>query len=127
MAKLPPTAYLRLVDVWLIRLFNARNLNSKNDLYFSTQLVPFIEVVLTTLCELYNNDGAVNHHGFSRYIEMLNSMNIPVILHLLIVQYGIFLSWSLTISYIFMQKLFVLVVHMTVDKFLGFWYSGYQP
>ena len=39
MDKLPPVSYLRLVDVWLI----------------STQLVPFIEVVLLTLMELYSD------------------------------------------------------------------------
>ena len=52
MAKLPPASYLRLVDVWLI----------------STQLVPFIEVVLITLNELYDEESmTINHHGRARY------------------------------------------------------------
>ena len=52
MARLPPASYLRLVDMWLI----------------STQLVPFIEVALMTLIELYqDSDMDINHHGFKRY------------------------------------------------------------
>merc|ERR1719153_2205070 len=48
MEKLPPTSYVRLVDIWLI----------------CGQLITFIEVVLLTLREVYNEDNdEVNHHG----------------------------------------------------------------
>ena len=51
MAKLPPTAYVRLVDIWLI----------------NGQLVPFIEVILLTVMELKREGvSAINHHGFMR-------------------------------------------------------------
>ena len=51
MEKLPPTSYVRLVDIWLI----------------NGQLVPFLEVILLTVLEL-KRDGtsAINHHGFMR-------------------------------------------------------------
>merc|ERR1712227_569610 len=53
MEKLPPTSYVRLVDLWLI----------------STQLVPFLLVVMTTSIELFQDQGAeINHHGFARKI-----------------------------------------------------------
>ena len=48
MEKLPPTSYVRMVDVWLI----------------FGQLIPFVEVSLLTIMELYNVDmDRVNHHG----------------------------------------------------------------
>ena len=48
MEKLTPTSYVRMVDAWLI----------------FGQLIPFVEVSLLTIIELYN-DGMdrVNHHG----------------------------------------------------------------
>ena len=51
MEKLPPTSYVRLVDIWLI----------------NGQLVPFLEVILLTVMEL-NRDGisSINHHGSAR-------------------------------------------------------------
>ena len=52
MAKLPATSYVRMVDVWLI----------------FTQLYPFLEVVLNTIIELYNEEEFTNHHGFKRNI-----------------------------------------------------------
>ena len=54
MEKLPPTSYVRLVDLWLI----------------STQLVPFLLVVMTTSIELFQDQGAeINHHGFARFLR----------------------------------------------------------
>ena len=50
MAKLPPTSYLRLVDIWLI----------------TTQLVPFLLVALTTSIAIFEDDVEINHHGFAR-------------------------------------------------------------
>ena len=50
MEKLPPASYVRLVDIWLI----------------CGQLIPFIEVILLTLMELFNEEDEINHHGFSR-------------------------------------------------------------
>ena len=53
MAKLPATSYVRMVDIWLI----------------FTQLYPFLEVVLYTIIELYNEEEEVtNHHGFKRSV-----------------------------------------------------------
>ena len=54
MAKLPPTSYVRLVDIWLI----------------NGQLVPFLEVILLTVMELKREGvSAINHHGFMRLIK----------------------------------------------------------
>ena len=50
MEKLPPTSYVRLVDIWLI----------------NGQLVPFLEVILLTVLELKREASAINHHGFKR-------------------------------------------------------------
>ena len=52
MEKLPPTSYVRLVDIWLI----------------CGQLIPFIEVILITVKELYNDDDEINHHGHIRKV-----------------------------------------------------------
>ena len=53
MAKLPPTSYVRLIDIWLI----------------NGQLVPFLEVILLTVMELKREGvSAINHHGFARLI-----------------------------------------------------------
>ena len=52
MAKLPATSYVRMVDIWLI----------------FTQLYPFLEVILYTIIELYNEEEETNHHGFKRDI-----------------------------------------------------------
>ena len=53
MAKLPPTSYVRLIDIWLI----------------NGQLVPFLEVIILTILEV-NRKGisAINHHGFARLV-----------------------------------------------------------
>ena len=54
MEKLPPTSYVRMVDVWLI----------------FGQLIPFVEVSLLTIMELYNEDmDRINHHGEARKIN----------------------------------------------------------
>ena len=54
MEKLPSTSYVRLVDIWLI----------------CGQLIPFIEVILVTLKELYTEDDETNHHGFVRRVDL---------------------------------------------------------
>ena len=62
MEKLPPTSYVRMVDVWLI----------------FGQLIPFIEVSLLTIIELYNDDmDRVNHHG--RAINTKSTVSIFLI------------------------------------------------
>merc|ERR1719192_2067619 len=53
MGKLPATSYVRLVDIWLI----------------FGQLIPFVEVVLFTIVEFYNEDDDINHHGFLRNVS----------------------------------------------------------
>ena len=60
MDKLPPVSYLRLVDVWLI----------------STQLVPFIEVVLLTLMELYSDSNSFFHSSMVHCILQMDSLII---------------------------------------------------
>ena len=63
MEKLPPTSYVRLVDIWLI----------------CGQLIPFIEVILLTLKELYNeDDDEINHHGFVRRFTSFSESSAPV-------------------------------------------------
>ena len=55
MEKLPPTSYVRLVDIWLI----------------NGQLVPFLEVILLTVLELKREGtSAINHHGFMRLTKI---------------------------------------------------------
>ena len=54
MEKLPPTSYVRMVDVWLI---------------FSI-LIPFIEVCILTLKEYYRDElQMINHHGRPRKVS----------------------------------------------------------
>ena len=53
MEKLPPTSYVRMVDIWLI----------------FGQLIPFVEVILLTAMELYNTEDETNHHGFAVKIQ----------------------------------------------------------
>merc|ERR1711994_1138004 len=57
--KLPPTAYVKMIDIWLI----------------GGQLIPFIEVVLLTIIEmLRDGDGSgtqtINHHGQPRVLKV---------------------------------------------------------
>ena len=60
MEKLPPTSYVRLVDIWLI----------------CGQLIPFLEVILITLRELYNEeDVRINHHGFVRKVGSISQVS----------------------------------------------------
>ena len=58
MEKLPSTSYVRMVDIWLI----------------FGQLIPFIEVILHTLRELYNDDDTINHHGFPRRVASISQV-----------------------------------------------------
>ena len=65
MEKLPPTSYIRMVDIWLI---------------FSI-LIPFLEVSIITFKEFNNVEDsiAINHHG--RMIEVASvSLNADVLL-----------------------------------------------
>ena len=59
MEKLPPASYVRLVDIWLI----------------CCQLIPFIEVILLTLKEIYNEDDEeINHHGQPRRVRSISKV-----------------------------------------------------
>ena len=61
MEKLPPTSYVRMVDIWLI----------------CGQLIPFVEVMLLTLRELYEDqEELINHHGESRRISSANTTKV---------------------------------------------------
>ena len=61
MEKLPPTSYVRMVDIWLI----------------CGQLIPFIEVILFTLIELYNEDDTeINHHGHVRRVAVISQVSL---------------------------------------------------
>ena len=62
MEKLPPTSYVRMVDIWLI----------------FGQLIPFIEVALLTIMELFNETETINHHGHPRPVQVLQIINIFV-------------------------------------------------
>ena len=59
MEKLPSTSYVRLVDIWLI----------------CGQLIPFIEVILLTLMELYNEEDEINHHGRARKVRSTSKVS----------------------------------------------------
>ena len=54
MEKLPPTSYVRMVDVWLI----------------FGQLIPFVEVSLLTIREVYDDENQlINHHGTALEVD----------------------------------------------------------
>ena len=63
MEKLPPTSYVRMIDIWLI---------------FSI-LIPFLEVCILTLKEYIREDiGIINHHGRPRQVgEMKGIIQEP--------------------------------------------------
>ena len=55
MTKLPTTSFMRMVDIWLI----------------TAQLVLFVEVILLTILELYNEEtDVINHHGRDLVLEI---------------------------------------------------------
>jgi len=61
MEKLPPTSYVRMVDIWLI----------------FGQLIPFVEVSLLTIMELYNEDRDMfNHHGTAIAVKNPDIKNV---------------------------------------------------
>ena len=59
MDKLPSTAYIKMIDIWLI----------------FGQLIPFARVVITTVMEQLRNgsDRLVNHHGTAMELDMGNT------------------------------------------------------
>ena len=57
MEKLPPTSYIRMVDIWLI----------------FGQIIPFLQVGLLTIQEFYNDSETINHHGYTRPVKELTS------------------------------------------------------
>ena len=64
MEKLPSTSYVRLVDIWLI----------------CGQLIPFIEVMLLTQMEVYNDqDYMINHHGFMMKVESKSQVSLNLL------------------------------------------------
>ena len=65
MDKLPSTAYIKMIDIWLI----------------FGQLIPFARVVITTLMEQLREgqmDRLVNHHGTAMKMERGNSPALDV-------------------------------------------------
>ena len=64
MDKLPSTAYIKMIDVWLI----------------FGQLIPFARVVITTMMEQLRNgsDRMVNHHGTAMELDPGNNSPIDV-------------------------------------------------
>ena len=63
MDKLPSTAYIKMIDIWLI----------------FGQLIPFARVVITTVMEQLRNgsDRLANHHGTAMELDMGNtSINV---------------------------------------------------
>ena len=65
MEKLPSTSYVRLVDIWLI----------------CGQLIPFIEVILVTLREVYNEEDVINHHGHARRVGSILEVGFLFLIH----------------------------------------------
>ena len=65
MEKLPSTSYVRMVDIWLIWC----------------QLIPFIEVILLTVKELYNEENEVNHHGFARRVGLISPVSFKFLVY----------------------------------------------
>ena len=68
MDKLPSTAYIKMIDIWLI----------------FGQLIPFARVVITTLMEQMREgqmDRLVNHHGTAMKMERGNSpaLNVAIL------------------------------------------------
>ena len=61
MDKLPPTSYLRFVDIWLI----------------AGQFLPFLEVVLLTLKELFFETETINHHGIKKTVKIKPTTKSP--------------------------------------------------
>ena len=59
MEKLPSTSYVRMVDIWLI----------------CGQLIPFIEVILLTVIELYTEEDEINHHGRARKVGSISKVS----------------------------------------------------
>ena len=54
--SLPPTAYVKMIDIWLI----------------FTQMIPFIEVLLYTWMDLHrvSEERDINHHGSVRTVQV---------------------------------------------------------
>ena len=65
MEKLPPTSYIRMVDIWLI---------------FSI-LIPFLEVCIITFKEYNNGEASItlNHHG-----RMIDAYSVSLVTRFLI-------------------------------------------
>ena len=73
MEKLPTTSYMRLVDIWLIL----------------GQLIPFIEVILLTLRELYNEEeDVINHHGHARSVGSNSQVSLQSMSHITRSKFG---------------------------------------
>ena len=72
MEKLPSTAYVKMIDLWLI----------------FGQLIPFMEVCLLTMMESSRDgDGdtqTINHHGHPRTVQLNNGEKVKPMLHLFI-------------------------------------------
>ena len=72
MDKLPSTAYIKMIDVWLI----------------FGQLIPFSEVVLLTIMEYLrvedNNNLLINHHGRDRLVDALAQRKVSHIDNILV-------------------------------------------
>ena len=93
MEKLPPTSYVRLVDIWLI----------------CGQLTAFIEVILITLRELYNEEEEINHHGFVRRIRSFSQVSF---------QFLVLVSYLISLLFIccFLKMFFLIDILKKVYK-----------
>ena len=81
MDKLPPTSYIRLVDIWLIfvqlypfiqekTLLSLRNKRTLNRLQ-----ILYLQVVLSTIIELDVEEELTNDHGFRRFVPESQNKN----------------------------------------------------
>ena len=85
MDKLPPTSYIRMVDIWLIfvQLYpfiqEIHNAFIKKDTFSICNIANYhyvsIQVVLSTIIELDVEEELTNDHGFRRFVPESQNKN----------------------------------------------------
>ena len=95
MEKLPPTSYIRMIDIWLI---------------FGI-LIPFLEVCILTFKEYNSNEGdgrMINHHGRQRAIveNSLYKKIVPVLTLTFIIIY-----WIISIGMLVFNDVYLTYKH----------------
>ena len=81
MDKLPPTSYIRMVDIWLIfvQLYpfiqEKALLSLRNKRILNRLQILYLQVVLSTIIELNVEEEFTNDHGFRRSVPQ-NKNNV---------------------------------------------------